>query len=278
MKTIKERIFDLDKDNPYLAALKQPEVYFYRLAVPTVIIGFITAGITYLYMNSSMHDVKVPNGIHSLVGFVIAMLLVFRTNTAYDRWWEGRKKIQELNGSVSYLYTMVKAMPMDGSTKQGLNQSLRVLLEDTKKYLMHDRHGDKTQDFHKRVMDRMHDILKEFNEHKKRNRISDAELAHVRTLCKEILDQIIALERIKNTPIPLAYSIHIKVSIFIFLITLPFSMFYDLNMWATPIVMILYFLIAGIDLISTEIENPFSGEPNDLPVEALLNNIKQHIV
>ena len=28
---------------------------------------------------------------HSVLGFVISLLLVFRTNTAYDRWWEGRK-------------------------------------------------------------------------------------------------------------------------------------------------------------------------------------------
>lgn len=28
---------------------------------------------------------------HNLLGFAISMLLVFRTNTAYDRWWEGRK-------------------------------------------------------------------------------------------------------------------------------------------------------------------------------------------
>ncbi|RYY90424.1 MAG: hypothetical protein EOO15_02545, partial [Chitinophagaceae bacterium] len=28
---------------------------------------------------------------HALLGFAISMLLVFRTNTAYDRWWEGRK-------------------------------------------------------------------------------------------------------------------------------------------------------------------------------------------
>jgi len=28
---------------------------------------------------------------HGLLGFVISMLPVFRTNTAYDRWWEARK-------------------------------------------------------------------------------------------------------------------------------------------------------------------------------------------
>ena len=29
--------------------------------------------------------------LHQLLGFVLSLLLVFRTNTAYDRWWEGRK-------------------------------------------------------------------------------------------------------------------------------------------------------------------------------------------
>ena len=28
---------------------------------------------------------------HSILGFVLSLLVVFRTNTAYDRWWEGRK-------------------------------------------------------------------------------------------------------------------------------------------------------------------------------------------
>ena len=36
-------------------------------------------------------DLKNVYIMHSLLGFVISLLLVFRTNTAYDRWWEGRK-------------------------------------------------------------------------------------------------------------------------------------------------------------------------------------------
>ena len=30
--------------------------------------------------------------VYSLIGFVISLLLVFRTNTGYERWWEGRKQ------------------------------------------------------------------------------------------------------------------------------------------------------------------------------------------
>jgi predicted membrane chloride channel (bestrophin family) len=46
----------------------------------------------------------------------------------------------------------------------------------------------------------------------------------------QILEYSNALERIKNTPIPLSYVLHIKMSIFIYLITLPFGMFHDLGL------------------------------------------------
>ena len=36
--------------------------------------------------------IKLSNVVHSLLGFVLSLFLVFRTNTAYDRWWEGRKQ------------------------------------------------------------------------------------------------------------------------------------------------------------------------------------------
>lgn len=46
--------------------------------------------ITWLHLPESSHVKSIPI-VHGLLGFVISMLLVFRTNTAYDRWWEGRK-------------------------------------------------------------------------------------------------------------------------------------------------------------------------------------------
>ena len=40
---------------------------------------------------SKNEHVKNITQMHTLLGFALSMLLVFRTNTAYDRWWEGRK-------------------------------------------------------------------------------------------------------------------------------------------------------------------------------------------
>jgi len=61
-------------------------------------IGFFTLFITFIELNYFPNSGKLEKliAVYSLVGFVISMLLIFRTNTAYERWWEGRKKWGEL--------------------------------------------------------------------------------------------------------------------------------------------------------------------------------------
>ena len=68
---------------------------FRKALWPTLLIGLLTAFVVAL----EVLWLKLPEGhalknitvMHTLLGFAISMLLVFRTNTAYDRWWEGRK-------------------------------------------------------------------------------------------------------------------------------------------------------------------------------------------
>src|ERR1700710_979783 len=58
------------------------------VAIYTGVVTFLE--IRYLTPEENEHLKNIPL-MHSLLGFAISMLLVFRTNTAYDRWWEGRK-------------------------------------------------------------------------------------------------------------------------------------------------------------------------------------------
>ena len=60
-----------------------------RLLYVLLIYGAYASLIVYLELHYT--NFKSTISIHSLLGFVIGLLLVFRTNTAYDRWWEGRK-------------------------------------------------------------------------------------------------------------------------------------------------------------------------------------------
>src|SRR5690606_25823366 len=53
----------------------------------TAVVCFVVLGVFHL-KPSEFHSTTV---VHSLLGIVLGLFLVFRTNSAYDRWWEGRK-------------------------------------------------------------------------------------------------------------------------------------------------------------------------------------------
>ena len=93
----------------------------------------------------------------------------------------------------------------------------------------------------------------------------------------ELISVFCSLGRIKETPIPHSYAFHIKISIFAYLLTLPMGLFFGLGLYSIPLVMILFFIIAGIEIISTEIENPFFGNPNDLPINKYENRNRKII-
>ena len=68
----------------------------FRQLIPMMIfIGLYSGGIAYVELNLwQLKDSSVVKNIsimHGMLGFVISLLLAYRTNTAYDRWWEGRK-------------------------------------------------------------------------------------------------------------------------------------------------------------------------------------------
>lgn len=267
---MKTQIFKKIKTNPYMQAIRHPEIYLKRMLTHTFLVGIATFIINWIYINTAMNSIKIPSGIHAMLGFVIAMLLVFRTNTAYERWWEGRRKIQDLKIAYSSIISILESSGINYEYKENFYSLLTSQLQYIREFLNSEEEMvDKDQ------LKRMTYLLKLVNNSK--TIFTEAEYTELRKCLHEITAIILSCERIKLTPIPFAYAIHIKLCIFIYVATLPFSLFNDLNIWSTPIVMALYFIISGTEIISNEIENPFQGEANDLPVDDLLNEIKDFI-
>lgn len=263
------------QDNPYYQVLRKPEMYLYQMGKNTLIMGVVVFIINFIYINTDIHSVKIPNGLHSLVGFVIALLLVFRTNTSYERWWEGRKQIATINAKISFIISVINSCELEESVIVKFKNNIKLILKNTRQYLKDNSRMESDPKFHLEQMNLITDCMKLLKtpNNLDRTKVADQDMAAFNHAFNALLESITSCERIKNTPIPFAYYIHIKISVVLYLITLPFSMLYELNLWSTPIVMILYFLISGVEIISNEIENPFSGEPNDLPVDELISKI-----
>jgi putative membrane protein len=229
---------------------------------------------------------------HTLLGFVISMLLVFRTNTAYDRWWEARKLWGSLvNNSRNLAMKLAAFLPEPEVAQRSFfgkiipayafslhnhlhKEQIRIeLFED-------EEHGElfRELDRSKHVPNQIASLMYRHIQHLyARNKISGDQLIVLNSELQSFTDICGACERIKNTPIPFSYSVFIKKFIFIYVMTLPFGYVFSLNYWVVPVVAMVFYVLASLELIAEEIEDPFGGDPNDVPTEKLSQNIQRSV-
>jgi putative membrane protein len=227
--------------------------------------------------------------VHSLLGFVISLLLVFRTNTAYERWWEGRKLWGNMvNNSRNLAMELNAYLPENEkndredlwllisnyvlSAKEHLRNSSALLQLTT-----NERHPlsafTGTSHLPARILSRLYDLVSKMYREK---RINDYEFLNLNHELQEFTNIIGACERIKNTPIPYAYSIFIKKFIFIYVMTMPFAFVSDFGYWAIPIVVFVFYVLSSLELIAEEIEDPFGRDDNDLSTDELCVTISKN--
>lgn len=263
------------KKNPFYLILSKPQVYLMDLLWRTFLIGVFTLGLGLLVKYLHYDKMTIPTSMHSLIGIVIGMLLVFRTNTAYDRWWDGRKIISSLSTEIGLITARLGALKRVSKESFTYNnggefiKQINDFLVKLHDYLVNSADDIQSGEFHSnqnKTIEKALIALDSFDS-------SNPNVTNIHNSLNKILEYSNSLERIKNTPIPLAYVLHIKMSILIYLITLPFGMFHELGLWATPLIMLVYYIIAGVEIISNEIENPFADDPNDLPTSQLFNDM-----
>ncbi|KAJ3410281.1 hypothetical protein HDV05_003963 [Chytridiales sp. JEL 0842] len=292
---------------------------------------------TCLYMLTSFKWWATAPSLASVLSFVVGLLLVFRTNTAYDRFWEGRKQWGTLTTQVRNLARVLtvsvstKGDPQFEKERKGaLNLALAFAF--AVKHELRGATGYKFNDmahllvhvplFHPRKkvpsstdntstsppsslmtssisVDIQHGITKEEIiptpiSSEPRPTLKDRQIIHhipleilallssytqklaltdqitwnaevgLLTIFSTLTDTHASLSRIRNTPIPSAYTNHLKQVVDLYLVALPFQVVKDLEWWGIPFVAVAGFLLWGIEGIAGEIEDPFNYDLNDL--------------
>jgi ion channel-forming bestrophin family protein len=235
-------------------------------------------------------DFHTTISMHSLLGIVLGLFLVFRTNSAYDRWWEGRKLWGSFVNNTRNL-----AFKLNSSLEPGDKENRRwfaIMISNVVIALKeHLRNGAKPE--HIELTDEL--LTEKLKKAKhipnlissmlydrvtslyKNQLISGDQLFLIDKELKEFSDIIGACERIKNTPIPYSYTMYIKQFIFIYIITLPFAFVTTSGYITVPIVMLVTFVLLSVELIAEEIEDPFGKDINDLPTDELSVKIKDNV-
>ena len=209
-------------------------------------------------------------GMHSLLGVVLGLFLVFRTNSAYDRWWEGRKLWGSLvNNTRNLAHKLNAFLPRSDSENRDyfskMIPNFVISVKESLRGAVNINDFEKAgSDFTKRlenirhIPNRLSSMMYErVNELYKKNEITGDQLFLVDKELKEFSDILGACERIKNTPIPYSYSMYIKKFIFIYIITLPFGFVTLIEYLTIPVVVITSFVIFSVELLSSTIAYRF---------------------
>jgi putative membrane protein len=262
---------------------------FRKLFPMMIIIGIYSGTIGYLeieYWNLPKNSyVKNISVMHSMLGFVISLLLAYRTNTAYDRWWEGRKMWGGLVNSSRNLaikFSAILTIETDRAFFRKMIPNYAFILQkhlndsDTAKQLFDD--VDLEIDHHKHKPNQVAKMLfQKVNDLYVAKKITGDQLIILNNELKSFTDVCGACERIKNTPIPYSYSAFIKKFIFIYVLTLPFAYVFILGYFVIPVVVFIFYVLASLELIAEEIEDPFGTDDNDLPTKKIAENIKKQV-
>ena len=240
--------------------------------------------ITYFPYQERLSDLV---SVYSLIGFVISLLLVFRTNTGYDRWWEGRKqwgmlvnnsrnlavKIGSLIDSeedrayfsrmISNFSFALKEHLRNGVDAKALNLTKAELsILETKNHVPNG------------IVSMLYDKV---NALKKAGKLTQEEFLTLDVNLNALLDILGACERIKNTPIPYSYSLFFKKFIFIYVTTIPLAFIPSFGYFSVLIATFIFYILVSMEVLAEEIEDPFGTDDNDLPIEELTRKIRDNV-
>ena len=247
---------------------------------------------------SLLHFFKLPVSLPILSSIVpsivLGLLLVYRTNTAYDRFWEGRKFWGTLINNVRNLARQIwvaieEKDPQDIELKKS---ALRLLPAFAVAMKLHLRQEAVNPELEPLMSPAQYQKLKSMNnppleiafwvedylhEQYERNCLDVYQLTSMKDLISSMIDVLGGCERILKTPIPLAYAIHLKQLLLLYCLALPFQMVNDLAWGTGPVVALISFTLFGIEEIGIEIENPFEHDTNDLPLDSICATMQRNI-
>ena len=254
-----------------------------------IYIGLFTVGIAYVEITYFPEATFLSNqtAVYSLVGFVISLLLVFRTNTAYDRWWEGRKKWGEMVNDSRNLAVKISTLKFDKEENDFFRRMISNFTFATKEHLRRSINLDELQltDEERKGLEKkthipveiIHLMFKHMNKLKSEGRLSEIEYLAINDNLDSLVDSLGACERILNTPIPYSYSLFLKKFIFIYTTTLPLAFVTTFGYFSALIATFVFYVLVSMEVLAEEIEDPFGIDDNDLPTDQLCETIRKNV-
>lgn len=242
-------------------------------------------------------SVEIPIAVPTIVGTIISLLLAFKSNQAYDRWWEARIV---WGGIVNDSRTLVRQLiayynDLDWSVEAAefkerfarrqaawcysLSQSLRG--KDPVKPIesLLDPEEIRFIKNHKNVPNAI--LMLHATDLKKANkegRLGTYKQVEIDNTLTRLCDGMGKCERIKNTVFPVTYSMYTRFTLWVFIILLPFSVASTVGWLQVPVVATISAAFFLIEKMAIHLQDPFESRPTDTPMVTISNTIETNLM
>ncbi len=164
-----------------------------------ILTAIITALELHFYPTSSV--LKNLTSVYSLLGFVISLLLVFRTNTAYDRWWEGRKLWGSVVNDTRNLSSLLSSLDLNPSERTHYADLIIAFSKSMKEHLRRNKLDlpfplDESASVGNQPLWIAHELRKALHELRVTDRIDAIQWQQLSRHLDQLIDSLGACERI----------------------------------------------------------------------------------
>ncbi|GAA4806461.1 bestrophin family ion channel [Olivibacter ginsenosidimutans] len=253
-------------------------IIIYLLLSIIVCIGYIELG----------WRIAIPETEIAIMGTALSILMGFRVDAAYKRWWEARiiwgaivnnsrtfaREVisfvgqKNAEGGKQLIYRQIGFVEALGKhlRKQGGIEHLNRLLSVTDYETINSK-----KHIPQALLAMNLQQLTLFNE---QGSLSTYQLVQLETVLQQLTDELGKAERIKNTPFPVPYGYFSWLLVHTFACLIPFAMVKELGYLTIILALIISFIFLIIEQIAIQIQDPFEGKANDTPVTTIAKNIE----
>lgn len=239
------------------------------------------------------HKIRLTITPFTLMGLPLAIFLGFRNNSAYDRYWEGRKLWGELVLRSRNFARQCLSLVDDEPNTPAAEHLRTRMIRRTIAFAHALRHNLRRTGAEADVAPHLHPVewaalrgrvnlhqalMLEMGEDLARCRraglVDSVRAATLDATISAMVATAASCERIKNTPVPFSYTLLLHRTAYLYCFLLPFGLVDTIGYLTPLVVAIVAYTFYGLDALGDEIEEPFGDSPNDLPLDAICRAIE----
>lgn len=249
------------------------------------IIGMLAYSVTHLFENVIP---PLPIAIPAFLGTAISVILSFKLNQSYDRWWEARKIWGSIVNDSRNLTFQLQAFLPNGEAQAiktivyrqiawcyALGRALRGLdpLADLQSYLSQE---DMThvRTHHNKPLGIMQLNTSDIARLRQAEKLDTFSHIQLNNTIVNLTNAMGMVERIKNTVFPATYRLFLRFFIFLFVVSLSISLSGVESYFEIPLLLIISSVFFLLEKTATHLQDPFSNKPTDTAMTSIANTIE----